>query len=32
MGSGTQVQDVNRLVNDFEASQRMLKTIGRFVK
>jgi signal recognition particle subunit SRP54 len=31
-GSGTQVQDVNRLVRDFEASQKLMKTFSRFVK
>ncbi|HXM19522.1 MAG TPA: signal recognition particle protein [Candidatus Tumulicola sp.] len=31
-GSGTQVQDVNRLIRDFESSQKMMKTFSRFVK
>jgi signal recognition particle subunit SRP54 len=28
-GSGTQVQDVNRLVKQFEASRQMMKQLGR---
>jgi signal recognition particle subunit SRP54 len=28
-GSGTRVQDVNQLVKQFEASQKMMKTLGR---
>jgi signal recognition particle subunit SRP54 len=28
-GSGTQVQDVNQLIKQFEASQKMMKTLGR---
>jgi signal recognition particle subunit SRP54 len=28
-GSGTQVQDVNRLLRDFQAMQNMMKTLGR---